>query len=457
MAVEDDEEDDYGEDPSEIILEASTMLYQLQNTWLEERRDEVKRLWKQLEGEYGFSIPEADALQQELVRCIGGGSSGSGAAALGRASTSAPSCPSLPGAGGSAGGAPDERGEPGAHEATAAVLGRAANDLEAARILRRRWEEELLERRARDAAPPPLSPPAADRPSSSSSSAPPPRSTAGVRAVEDSERMLELRREIRRLREREDRLSAPSTFPDAGAVGNSGGAEGLAEGSSGSWRGGQAPAAAGDQPSRPRPPPLLDSSLPSPPAAPSALDRWLEDLRLLEVVGGASSPSQASSQARASPCSGGRASAAASSSAPPLSRRARAQAAEAKALEWAASSQPGRGGGRATRPSQAVPSPAAASSLSATVGRAMPAGDSLSAAAPSRLGLGSAVVAVGAAAVAAPPPVASDRHAAGDGGNGDGGEVEDESALASRQLDDMLRELDEIDRIHGDICRITRY
>jgi len=456
---DDGDEDGYGADPSEMLLEASTMLYQLQNTWMEERRAEVAQLWRKLEGEYGFSIPEADSLQQDLLR---GGS---------RRNASAPSSSERGGGGAEAevAAGPDLSATTALSPTdspvcnTSAILDRAADDLQVARALRNRLQEEQLLRRSQEAG-----------------SAPPtPSAVAGLIAgaeAKDEERLLDLRRQIQQLRDNEDRFSTQAGSGDRGIHGSDAG-NGLGRELNRRLRFdlGEHDFQS-DSPSLPSaavPPSLLRSGdngggessgrcggantlhLAS---AGSALDHWLEDLRLLGAVGGAATP-----LSLASPSSGGsspsqasrlRPTGRASAAAPPLSRKAAARAAEAKALEWAASR--GRAGVCSLSPAPASPSSAALQAQSqspsglrrtSTTSVAAIAAAPITTSVPAVLG-GTATSASVAPAAAAP----SDR---GHGG-GDEGEELDEAALMAKKLDEMLSELDEIDRIHSDICKITR-
>jgi len=382
--VEAQEEEAEEEDPRAVLDEASTMLYQLQNGWAEERRQELSRLARQLEEEYGVSAPAED--EQEALWMMDFRNSADGAAPsspTGGSSKVLEACVADP---------EDETCE------ADAMVDAAARQLEAVRLRLLRRQEQQRQGTLAIPSSPSRSAAAAGAADRATRAAAP---AGGREADADEERMAGLRQELELLRAREREPQAPlSPAPASDAVDVNGApvpSVGLGSGHVGSEL--------------------------------TALNEWLEDMRLLVGSGGSAAGSLPRSPASASAGVGVLRSpvspSGARSPAAPLSpsKREMARMAEERAMEWAS-------GGQA-RGSSRKRVDGAKGSLGAVLSPA------LCGVSP-RKSLGSRPPA-SPMAVASPPPGGPRR----------------EKLAVEVELDAILGELDEIDRIHDGICRLT--
>jgi len=348
---EDEEElddDDVEQDSATVLAEASEVIDELQRGWAEEHRLEVERLWRQLEKDYGLppgEIPDVLALGSH------GAPEYPGVASSAHVEDDTPFVVSAAeaAAGPEAGSARIPSTAMLDMEQSTRVVDAAAQQLEAVRRLRQALEH---------------------RPSSEAAAVP--QSPAAVRAgEEDSERLGALRREVERLKTRQCSEPAPPT----------------------SCPGNPAPVA---------------GSAPSTAMDFTALNQWIEDVKLISE-GVANDCRHPSSPSRLH-CSRGT----------PKSRKAMAQIAEERAI--AAMSGTGKG--------------------------------SLPVSPSTRKGHKPAVQDDGdqRPMAAAPAPAAGKPGAATSPSGGAGRE----QAAMEQQLDDILGELDEIDRIHAGICKLTQ-
>jgi len=384
-------------DAGSLLQEASSVLHQLQNGWEEERRGEIDELWSQCEAEYGFVLardaPGTPALGSLRARA------GNGVAGL------------LGGIGKSSG-LEEQRTDNGAVaspvespaeiEADAAAEA-ARRDLQATRELRKRIEARL-------AATPQVVEEAATTSHVLSQ-------RAACEDEADARRLASLRTEVERLRAKAKSLSTAN----AASTG------------SGSTVGSVAEADAIEPPTPTAAAAMKAVDLTAPELV--ALDEWMEDLRVLgsegvlsrEAVQDPQTPHGTSRErgqvkAVASPMrvrntTGLRSPAAWHSPPSSPSKKEMARLAEQKALEWAAGQDSGRDRGNLSArsksgqqsPSRRTPKMALSSTRGCLLGAA---------------------------------PTATETS-------------KEPASAVERQLDDILNELDEIDRIHDDVCMLA--
>jgi len=388
-AIEEDEEDDlsdYGADPEPLLTNASTMLYQLQNTWREERRTELGQLCRELEMAYGLK-PSAGLLDEILTpRPQCSDVSESSAAA------------SLPGAdpsdtSGAEGTEPEPEaegsGDPNAEEtdnSAEAVCRAAAHQLVCIQELRRQ-----LERRRASAADA-----AESRAPLADDAAVGEVAVAGLSGdgAEDAQRLAALRREVEELRVKATEPAQESQIHIAKCEDQIRAQHGA----------------------------VLEIT---PISELSALDKWIQDMKKFcrDTAGTSQCPSLPSRCAQ-------------SSTTGALSKKTMAQIAESRAVDWA--TQQKDYGNPCVSPSSG--SPAARLRFAKPQGTGTSPKRASSLLSPTASSSGRATVATPLNGGRAPTSSSS-------------GPKEDKSAV-EQQLDEILSEFDEIDRIHSSICKL---
>lgn len=363
------------EDLPSLLLEAGSFLQQLQTGWQEERQDEISRLWRQCEAEYGFELsrdaPGTPALGS--LRARGGY-----------------------GASGLLGAAPDCRGSPlaatrGADAAHSSASGpshhieedeiradetakAAQNDLLAIRQLRQSIEDKLHKQPK-------------DWIESSSAAVQRQRQLAFVDAQCKSQRLVSLREEVERLREK-----ATAMCDESVAV---------------------PPAAAAA---------LAASEVTAPDL--DALDDWMQDLRRL------------CKEAKQDGCTS--------------SSCLKERAARAVASPMRSRNSPGMGSPNHVRSPRSLPTQQEMARVAEQ--RAMEASSTKSPRA--KEGLGSpnrtpkAIVLANRGGLCGAGYESTQAHV-------DSPNTRAPASAVERQLDDILKELDEIDRIHDDVCMLS--
>lgn len=416
-----EEEDAFSEadgDPANLLTDASTMLYQLQNTWSGERRAELERLKHQLQESYGFAVPN-EMLEALLNSRIAGD-----AAARGDIMPGGPEAAAGPEAAVPAGTETEIEAE------AEAVVECAIRELAAARELRQALEERQRVRCANLAG------------SEAEALVAEVRQPVAVGDLErplaqdkaDAERLAVLRREVERLKAKQQQQQQQqcsdleSSNLEAGSPSSRGSA----------------------------PPHLHRRTVAS---NFEALDKWMEDMKLLASSAGCG---RAVASKVSSPKNGS-----------PPSRKAMAQVAEAKALEWAA--EHGRSGSFRSSPSGISPtgSPSGISPKGyvlpskKTMAQVLETGGASAGSSPSGAGSSrgfAAKVPEGHVTIRSPTGMSS---RAGTSGIALATSVSPSSTRAGAydaatckastemQLDEILQEFDEIDRVYDGICRLS--
>lgn len=376
------EEEDDEDDPDSVLAKASTMLYQLQNTWVEDRRAEIDTLWKQLEWQYGVDVSrEGDEYASIFA-------SGSGAEVTEASDSAAPGAEP-----------PAMQDDEAAREADQ-NLDAARAQLQSARSLRSRIEKALTEDSGVERESDP----------------------ACLEVVEDDNKLTYLRREVERLQEALQR--PPPAVEDTGHSGASG-TEGAMVSSE------------------------LTGSL-------SALSRWVEDMERIsstsaghwstsaaeQAVGRSLSPPRSNNQRRETsstqrqlptPLRSSRTGFGSS----PTSKRELARIAEERAMEWAASGKPSPLKASCKSPSGANGSP------QTTKGGLLRPTATIIAAVSAEATQTLSPKAVDAVGMRSEPSFPSAKKEPDD---------------MARQLDEILSEFDEIDRIYeSSLCKTLKY
>eukprot|EP00927_Polykrikos_kofoidii_P036069 TRINITY_DN30498_c0_g1_i1.p1 TRINITY_DN30498_c0_g1~~TRINITY_DN30498_c0_g1_i1.p1 ORF type:complete len:561 (+),score=123.38 TRINITY_DN30498_c0_g1_i1:127-1809(+) len=209
---EEEDHDEFDANPSEMISQASMLLYQLQNTWLEERRSEVGALWQSMEEKYGMTLPREQA--ESLFTSFRGGGDveveGDGSLSTADQSTTAASSAAAFASDGA-----DEFVESSAAATAQAdiTIESAAGDLERVRALR-----QLVEDRISSSAcgVPTVSSAFGSTSGATSWASKPQKSTAraGSMATNDAQRLAQLHKELAQLRT----LAHRSPSPELGAT-----------------------------------------------------------------------------------------------------------------------------------------------------------------------------------------------------------------------------------------------
>eukprot|EP00929_Paragymnodinium_shiwhaense_P002391 TRINITY_DN102619_c0_g1_i1.p1 TRINITY_DN102619_c0_g1~~TRINITY_DN102619_c0_g1_i1.p1 ORF type:complete len:478 (-),score=101.65 TRINITY_DN102619_c0_g1_i1:58-1491(-) len=388
-----EEEEDDNLDEEGLLAKASTMIYQLQHkSWLEDRRSEVEGLWKQLEERYGVKVSGETAHTLQMLDAeLQAELQGGGAAISGAACSSAGQAEPAD----SSVPSPDDDAEE--LEAAGSVLDASAEQLEAMRRLRSAVEARLQQH-----------PPSLEPGSTCGGGYPEAASPARRPSTADERRLESLRADVERLREASSNSESVSTT--------------LPDDSPGDLLPVVAPSVAGEG----------DSLLP-------ALEQWVEDMRWLTmagalpgdgstVVGKAAQPPvrDAPTPLRRGP-----------GSCSPLSKKELARVAEERAMDWAAAKASSCGS-----PTKAAfpksPNAAATTPVMGKRGLASPLSSrKLQNGSPL---LTSLVVSAGGS----PKGATADKH---------GESPARPQTAMEAQLDDILKECDEIDRIHEGLLR----
>lgn len=420
---EDAEDDDDLLDDEGMLAKASTMIYQLQHkSFLDERRAEITGLWQQLEENYGVKVSSdtaqtLQALVDEMQAEIENGGATSSGSAVGGAFSSSSASVMAPTALAEA--TPLNADEAAELEAAGEILSQGSEQLQAMQRLRSQLEASLLGGGTADANG--LGPASCSADDSSCGD--------GARRPQTTEqrRLKELRSEVERMREASSKDKELATEEDARHTGT---AEVLVLAST-STSGGPSP----------------EERLSG------ALEQWLEDMRWLSAADsttaatavaansaelrGRQPASQQQCRALPTPLRRGH------GSSSPASKKELARIAEERAMDWAAA---------ATKPARGSPTKAAGlAAKSSPKAKAQQDGSGLDLL---RSPLGSQKLQQkGSALLRDLVPTA----AAGSPSGTAAGNLlptsttspERPKTAMEKQLDDILNECDEIDRIHA--------
>lgn len=396
------------EDSGRLLQEAASVVQQLQSGWHEERQGEIDELWSQCEAEYGFSLsreaPGAPALGSLRANA------GCGAVGLlsGYTESCAMACSSAADAS-----FPSELPAEAEAEADATAEAARLHDLEATRELRRSFEAKRA---------------ANSLEANVKAKGQVLTQRAALQTQADSRRLDTLRMEVEKLRARDSTANAASTELGDAASSSS---EALL-------------------PPTPTASAAMTASALVAPSWVGALDEWMEDLRVLGIGAGedlgsreqrrgqGASPARAvASPMRVRTANGARPSSSLLSPKKSPSKKEMARIAEQQALEWSAAGSPkgssiGHGrGSLSPRSSSGQHSPSRRSPKAGSPKTALMTIGGL---------VGDGLPSGGVSPVLIPESNSSP--------------TKEPASAVERQLDDILKELDEIDRIHDDVCML---
>lgn len=395
------------EDSGRLLQEASSVVQQLQSGWYEERQGEIDELWSQCEAEYGFSLSR----EAPGAPALGSLRANAGYGAVGLLSGYPESCAT---ASSSAADVFFPSGELPAEVEADATAEAARQDLEATRELRRSIEAKraanCLEANIK-AKGKVLT------------------QRAALQTQADSRRLDTLRMEVEKLRARDSTANAaPSDLGDAASSSS------------------EAPL-----PPTPTASAAMTASALVAPSWVGALDDWMEDLRVLGIGAGddfgsreqrrgqgAASPARAvASPMRVRTANGARPSSTLLSPTKSPSKKEMARLAEQQALEWSAAGSPK---GSSIGHCRGSLSPRSSSGQHSPNRRSPKAGSPKTALMTIGGLVRDGLPSGGGSPVMIPESCSSP--------------TKEPASAVERQLDDILKELDEIDRIHDDVCML---